>query len=62
MANPKSSSDRPIGYIILEVEDMFDKKPDARKKEEFKRWKESINNLIKECNRVGKFKYYSIIK
>jgi len=41
---------------------MFDKKPDARKKEEFKRWKDAINTLIKECNTVGKFKYYSIIK
>lgn len=61
MAKQKNS-DRPIGHIILEVEDMFDKKPDARKKEEFKRWKDAINTLIKECNTVGKFKYYSIIK
>jgi hypothetical protein len=61
VANQKNS-DRPVGHIILEVEDMFTKKPDARKKEDYKQWKESINTLIKECNTVGKFKYYSIIK
>lgn len=53
---------KPVGHLILEVEEMFDKKPDARKKTEFKEWKTKINSLIKDCNATGGFKYYSTVK
>jgi len=35
-----------------EIEDMFSKEPDKRKKTEHKEWKDTINKLIQDCNKL----------
>ncbi len=48
--------------IVDQIEDLFYKEPDKRKKTEHKEWKDTINKLIKDCNKLCKFKMYFIIK
>jgi hypothetical protein len=48
--------------LVESVEDLFDKKPDKRKKVEFQEWKKAINLLIQELNKSCKFKMYETIK
>ena len=44
------------------IEQMFDNQPDKRKKKEYSEWKDTINKLIEECNKLCKFKMYFVIK
>lgn len=44
------------------IEEMLNKVPDKRKKQEYKEWKELVNKLIEEVNKISKFKMYNIIK
>jgi hypothetical protein len=44
------------------IEDMFSIEPDKRKKTEHKEWKDTINKLIQDCNKLCKFKMYFVIK
>ena len=48
--------------IVDQIENMFSKQPDKRKKVEYKEWKDTINKLIQDCNKLSKFKMYFIIK
>jgi hypothetical protein len=48
--------------LVDQIEDMFSKQPDKRKKTEHKEWKDTINKLIQDCNKLCKFKMYLIIK
>jgi hypothetical protein len=48
--------------LVEAVENMFDKKPDKRKKTEYKDWKKTINLLIEDLNKSCKFKMYEKIK
>jgi hypothetical protein len=48
--------------IVDQIEDMFSKQPDKRKKAEHKEWKDTINKLIQDCNKLSKFKMYFVIK
>ena len=48
--------------IVEKIEDMFSKEPDKRKKTEHKEWKDTINKLIQDCNKLSKFKMYFVIK
>ena len=48
--------------IVENIEDMFSKEPDKRKKTEHKEWKDTINKLIQDCNKLSKFKMYFVIK
>lgn len=48
--------------IVDQIEDLFSKQPDKRKKSEYKIWKDTINKLIQDCNKLCKFKMYLIIK
>ena len=45
-----------------QIEAMFSKEPDKRKKTEHKEWKDTINKLIQDCNKLSKFKMYFVIK
>ena len=45
--------------IIDLIEDLFDKKPDGRKRIELSKWKLEINELIDEVNKLSKLKTYS---
>jgi len=42
------------------IEDMFDKKPDGRKKDELKEWKREINIMIELVNKETKTKIYNL--
>ncbi len=44
------------------IEELFSKEPDKRKKTEHKEWKDTINKLIQDCNKLCKFKMYFVIK
>lgn len=45
------------------IEEMFDNKPDKRKKSEYKMWVIELNSLIDDCNKLTKkFKVYDTIK
>ncbi len=44
------------------IEEMFSKEPDKRKKADHKEWKDTINKLIHDCNKLCKFKMYFVIK
>jgi len=44
------------------IEDLFMKRPDKRKKQEYSEWKDTINKLIQDCNKLCKFKMYFVIK
>ena len=48
--------------LVEAVEQLFDEKPDKRKKVEYKEWVAKINALIKEVNKESKFKMYETIK
>jgi hypothetical protein len=45
-----------------QIEDMFDNKPDGRKKKELKVWKEKINFLIHIYNTKTQFVSYKKVK
>jgi hypothetical protein len=57
-----SKSGKPVGHLILEIEELFDKKPDGRQKKEVLIWKQSLNPIIKEINLLSGFKMYNPIK
>ena len=44
------------------IEEMFSKEPDKHKKADHKEWKDTINKLIQDCNKLCKFKMYFVIK
>ena len=44
------------------IEEMFSKEPDKRKKADHKEWKDTINKLIQDFNKLCKFKMYFVIK
>jgi hypothetical protein len=46
----------------MEVEELFNKKPDGRQKKEILVWKQSLNPIIKEINLLAGFKMYNPIK
>jgi hypothetical protein len=48
--------------LTEKIEDLFDKQPDKRKKKEYSEWKDTINKLIQDCNKLCKFKMYFVIK
>ena len=48
--------------LVDDIEDLFSQMPDKRKKSEYKEWKQTINKLIEEVNKVSKLKMYNIIK
>ena len=48
--------------IVDQIEELFSKEPDKRKKTEHKEWKDTINKLIQDCNKLSKFKMYFVIK
>lgn len=48
--------------LVERVEEMFSEIPDKRKKKEYKEWKDTINILIQELNKLCKFKMYNTIK
>jgi hypothetical protein len=48
--------------LVDKIEALFVKCPDKRKKQEYSDWKDTINKLIQECNKLCKFKMYFIIK
>lgn len=52
--------------IVIEltekIEDLFSKRPDKRKKVEYTEWRDTINKVIQDCNKLCKFKMYDIIK
>jgi hypothetical protein len=48
--------------ITDKIEELFSKEPDKRKKVEHKEWKDTINKLIQDCNKLSKFKMYFVIK
>lgn len=48
--------------LVESVEDLFLKKPDKRKKKEYKEWEHTINLVIEELNKLCKFKMYNKIK
>ncbi len=44
------------------IEDLFIKMPDKRKKSEYIEWRDTINKVIQDCNKLCKFKMYFVIK
>ena len=48
--------------LVDSIEDLFSQMPDKRKKKEYQEWKQTINKLIEEVNKVSKIKMYNIIK
>ena len=44
------------------IEDLFIKIPDKRKKIEYTEWRDTINKVIQDCNKLCKFKMYFVIK
>jgi hypothetical protein len=44
------------------IEELFIKIPDKRKKIEYTEWRDTINKVIQDCNKLCKFKMYDIIK
>lgn len=47
--------------LVDSVESLFDEKPDKRKKTEYKAWKERINSVIQQINKLCKFKMYDTV-
>lgn len=48
--------------LVDRIEEMFSEAPDKRKKKEYQEWKQTINKLIDEVNKVSKLKMYNSIK
>jgi ElaB/YqjD/DUF883 family membrane-anchored ribosome-binding protein len=48
--------------LVDTIEEMFSQTPDKRNKKEYQEWKQTINKLIEEVNKVSKLKMYNIIK
>jgi len=48
--------------IVDRIEEMFTDVPDKRKKKEYQDWKNTINKLIEEVNKLSKTKMYLNIK
>lgn len=48
--------------LVESIEKLFEECPDKRKKQEYKEWKDIINKLIEEVNKLSKIKMYNIIK
>jgi ElaB/YqjD/DUF883 family membrane-anchored ribosome-binding protein len=48
--------------LVDTIEEMFSQMLDKRNKKEYQEWKQTINKLIEEVNKVSKLKMYNIIK
>jgi ElaB/YqjD/DUF883 family membrane-anchored ribosome-binding protein len=48
--------------LVDTIEEMFSQMPDKRNKKEYQEWKQTINKLIEEVNKVSKLKMYLPIK
>jgi ElaB/YqjD/DUF883 family membrane-anchored ribosome-binding protein len=48
--------------IVDRIEEMFSETPDKRKKKEYQDWKNTINKLIEEVNKLSKMKMYTVVK
>lgn len=48
--------------LVESIEKLFEECPDKRKRQEYKEWKDIINKLIEEVNKLSKIKMYNIIK
>lgn len=48
--------------LVNRIEDLFEQKPDKRKRKEYKEWQDTINLVIEELNKLCKFKMYNKIK
>lgn len=48
--------------LIESVENLYSSMPDKRKRKEYQEWKQTINILIQEINKLCKFKMYNQIK
>lgn len=44
------------------IEELLEEKPDKRKKKEYQEWKQEVNRLIEEVNKLSKFKMYNLVK
>lgn len=51
-----------VVMLVDSIEDLFSQMPDKRKKKEYQEWKQTINKLIEEVNKVSKIKMYTLIK
>ena len=48
--------------LVDTVEGLYSKIPDKRKKKEYQDWKQTINLIIQDINKICKFKMYNQIK
>lgn len=47
---------------IAEIEKMYQNIPDKRNKKNYQVWKDEINRMIGECNKLGNHQIYKLIK
>lgn len=55
----KVATKESVVDIVDTIEELFDKKPDGRKRIELTKWKQEINPLIEQVNKLSKLKMYS---
>jgi len=48
--------------LIETVENLYSNMPDKRKRKEYQDWKQTINIIIQDINKLCKFKMYNEIK
>jgi hypothetical protein len=48
--------------LIDSVESLYSNMPDKRKRKEYQDWKQTINIIIQDINKLCKFKMYNQIK
>ena len=48
--------------LIDTVENLYSNIPDKRKRKEYQDWKQTINIIIQDINKLCKFKMYNQIK
>ena len=48
--------------LIENVENLYSNMPDKRKRKEYQDWKQTINIVIQDINKLCKFKMYNEIK
>jgi hypothetical protein len=48
--------------LIDTVENLYSNMPDKRKRKEYQDWKQTINIIIQDINKLCKFKMYNQIK
>ena len=54
------SNKNNIVELVDRIEDLFDKKPNGRKKIELQEWRNSINQIIQIVNKETKTKIYNL--